>query len=672
MVSDTLRFCFTALVLLVLVVLFGSQLNPHPVFVIPAVLGVGVIVGLLGTVISSVFSAFFLGALLMTLPIFGPGALNIFVAFWLIGHSFRTFFLEAQLTRRTTMNREIAMLGLMLFILALIGGGIHTYLLDFDSYIFSSVLELGGTQALYRYLGVNLTSWYQAALSIGAYIAACILFSQLTLGTDKDRGFFPLLMGLAFGSIIAAVLGFLQVVDVHPILELNRGPFWIFAGRFAGSLSDPNALGVMAAVLGPVLIYLGVSRRNIVFILGGILLLTIGLWSGSRTLWLGIFLWLLIFAFHFSKNAGDKRFSICLQILLILVPLVVSLGYPKLNRQLQSSIKIPGVVRVLKSVNWDDGAEMLRSRLIYGRAAIKLWEHHPLVGIGLDRFYHQQEKVMSLGDGWRDNANNFYLQVLSELGIFGLFLLLICIVFLIRATTGELAGMSGSTRPGQEVLFNRALLRSVSQMGLFALLVLLLTGPHLFFDEVRYLAAILLAIAVSQSELHSVREYLNWRRVFFAASFIFSIVFTAWLARGLQAPFIQGFYPLEESEDLPVAWSSAEARLALCNKKEQETRSIELSLRAMHPDIEERAVWVRLAQVDLERRTALKVFDTIELNNQEWMKVKLEFHQAPQPRILALAVDRTWSPLSAGVSQDARALGVMIQWPEEACDVKQF
>ena len=176
-----------------------------------------------------------------------------------------------------------------------------------------------------------------------------------------------------------------------------------------------------------------------------------------------------------------------------------------------------------------------------GEIAINMFKENIILGVGLDRFFVKQAEVakrssLDIGD-WKDNANNLYLQVASEQGVFGLAVLLFLFCFLFFKRKKEL-------EQGNLKLSNLIL-------GITA--IIFITGPHIYFEEVRYFLAIVLASHIT-SDIRSSYVY-----------FVFAI--GTLLLLSLPKKSLQGFWGIENSSEGKFLWTSSKASLSICNDK---------------------------------------------------------------------------------------------------------
>ena len=79
-------------------------------------------------------------------------------------------------------------------------------------------------------------------------------------------------------------------------------------------------------------------------------------------------------------------------------------------------------------------------------------------------------------------------------------------------------------------------------------------------------------------------------------------------------------------------------------------------LRCGHPDIEEKAVAVKIwGDGELLRH--------LEFVNRDWRKVNFDQKELKGVEVITYEVSRTWNPKRMGISEDGRDLGVEVAIP---------
>lgn len=262
--------------------------------------------------------------------------------------------------------------------------------------------------------------------------------------------------------------------------------FWRAQNRIPATFSDPNAFGIGVLLLLPLVAQDKAPNRRMVLVL---LLLLAGMLSGSRSLILGLVLALFAALWRRSKVA----------VAVLLLCTAIAIGLLNLAALSGWSPKFLPVTlhRAWETLVFTNSESAFFSRLVFWRANIFIIATRPITGIGLDRFrdvFPNIVTTLNLPVGrWIDNNNNFYLGIISELGLVGL----VCLFFSIacfRLTQVSSKDDSPWHRP-----------------VLCAFALLLFLGPHLEFPEIGALVALL---GVGQAEYVGWPKTRSWRWIF--------------------------------------------------------------------------------------------------------------------------------------------------------------
>ncbi|MCB0325053.1 MAG: O-antigen ligase family protein, partial [Bdellovibrionales bacterium] len=540
-----LRFVFVAPLLCLTAAISAAEIRPDPpyLFLISAAVAAG---GFFSAVLGRRIAFGLLGTALCLLPMLGAGSLSLFVALWLLGSEVKDLAVHTPSEEPVRIAERFLLLGFLALLLSLLCSLVQAVILEADFLILSTLFQAGGLGRIVRYAGQSYSQWRAVPEILSGFVLAVFLaFRIVRVEREVDeKPLAALLGGLALSSVGAVFVLLMQFNDAHPLFALNQNAFWQMVGRYSASFSDPNAFGIMAALLIPLLMVAGRGLRAWLFRSAAVLLLIVTPWSGSRTVWFGLLLWLLLlFTGMFGvRSTGALRSRGFLLVFAGFLGLAF-LGFPPLNEWLDQQVDVPGLDRVLKTMHWQKGGQMLSSRLIYGRIALAMWEQSPLIGVGLDRFYGLQEiTARSIGialEDWRDNANNYYLQVLAEQGLIGVALTLLAFYLFALALSGRPLQSGGADR--ERTIASTPVLLLISRLTMGVLALLLLTGPHFFFDEVRFLAVIILGIGVSQVE--SVREKVLafHRSILLVATLVCPIIYSLGFANASSTMLTRGF-----------------------------------------------------------------------------------------------------------------------------------
>ena len=432
-----------------LFVVLGFSIRPVPEF-IPCVVTILVFTQFLSSLVSSKKSLQLFGAMIVVAPMFRAGALSLVVL---------AFVLSRLLFFKNKKPENVVNLVVGFLILCFCFPFFYAFAKSLDPHFLSTFLSLEGVYDYYRYNLVNNNRAFNSLMEFSGVLVACLI--PFTLRNEEERE--DVLLGLGYALGLSALIILFQLLKFPQIFSFNLDPFFSSQSRLPGTFSDPNALGIFAGIFGPYIFLYAKKEGRVWLKYCSVFFMVMTFWSGSRSYLVMLILWLVI--------SSRRKVAVFSGIGLLILS-GIFLGYPPLNEAIQDKVKVPGVSRTLQTMHWNETGSMLASRFIYSRLAAHVWRTEPLTGVGLGGFYEAQDGAAeSLGinlDTWKDNANNFYLQVLAEGGIAsGIALLgLIASVFLIAQS---------SSVPD-----------NLSIKALIVSLVALLSGPHLHFDEIRY------------------------------------------------------------------------------------------------------------------------------------------------------------------------------------------
>ncbi|MDC0358899.1 O-antigen ligase family protein [Oligoflexia bacterium] len=463
------------------------------------------------------------------------------------------------------------------------------------------------------------------------FIVMLLLFSHFS-ANDQSRTTFR--RGIMVALPFAAVLVLCQLCGVGGEVLLNQTAYWSSIGRYAGTFSDPNAFGIVVVLMLPLIMWEAVRatdhRRRYALAMLALVWMLLGFYSGSRSLFLGLFVYLLYYLYR-------KGFRYICAGLAIASMAVLAFNYFPVFDLLSSAgteVLPVGVNRLLESITWSRVEEALYSRVVFFKIASSVWLDHILLGVGYGGFRSlvvPYVSALNLKTGlWVDNANNFYLGLLAEIGLIGTLTLLI-----------SFSKLRWKAYLGAEY----ALLRS----SVVCLLVLLLVGPHLDFDEVALLAALL-----ASSVLYV--EHTTWARLHWALVGV--MLFLVILGRAYFGTY--GFYAWEKEGALFFRWTGSEASAFVsCDKGE----SSELVIRAVNPDI-------GINPLKVSIKTALEPDKSVVLSSAKLERIPLsclasanasgKFRVVYPKLYYTITTSRAWMPKRFGMGEDARMLGVQV------------
>jgi hypothetical protein len=304
-------------------------------------------------------------------------------------------------------------------------------------------------------------------------LLACVLFCRVAAlfaaeSLLKSAYFSGLIKGL-WCAIVPVVL---QLLDVPLPLVQEKSPFWEHLGRYSALFSDPNAFGVTVSLL---LFLLTATSHYVLLVLWALL----SLFSGSRLYMLALSLFAIsVICRLFVGNEKKRNLVAALGIgggvAVGAIVYCALFDYPQ------------AVQRELAAFDISNLRQTFMTRTIFWSIGLQLWLDHMLVGIGFGNFPEIMTSYAARAGSdlnlWIDNPNSFYLGLLSELGLCGLFCFGVgCFRLTLKKTTKQ----------------NKKTL-GIFQSGVLVFLLLLMFGPHFYFIECSLVAAVLLSGVLQQ------------------------------------------------------------------------------------------------------------------------------------------------------------------------------
>jgi putative inorganic carbon (HCO3(-)) transporter len=231
------------------------------------------------------------------------------------------------------------------------------------------------------------------ALRFALYMVFFFLVIQLTRESGQVQRIVRVFVLSAAAAAAWALYRFLIAGDVP---------------RAAGPITDPNDFGYLQACVLPLAGYLLASepRRRLLWgicfaLMSGAVLASLS--RGALVGLAGLALWAIA-----TRRVPLAGVVLGVGAVLTVGALALVIWSPVINDRLQSHDKI--------------AQQNVDSRIAFWSAAVRMWEDHPVTGIGLDRYgieatsYVRNSRIVLD----RPAAHNAYLQILAESGALGL------------------------------------------------------------------------------------------------------------------------------------------------------------------------------------------------------------------------------------------------------------
>jgi len=497
-----------------------------------------------------------------------------------------------------------------------------------------------------------------------------------------------ILIILLISTSIALALGFYQ----HFVnIEFGNTPFRIKQSLINASFKDPLSLGGYLGAFIPFVFSLGIAFKGflrffslILFACSFFLILHSGSKSGlisavvSLVLFIIIIIIIMIFNLHLKKAARIKTLnlkfitsSILIFAFLFILGFLAfqnrdiiknSKGYKRIN-QLVSRYKKGGLTKAL-GIRWTN------RWYLAGRMA----QEYPLTGVGIGAFIIElpnYEKKYNVRKRSTDSAENYFLQVLSELGIIGLIISLWIFFEIFKLIFRRLK---------DPVIDDKWKIIQIGiACGIFSIFLQYFVHTYIGSYEIKYTFWLLVGLMVvlgrkeerEEKDNHSGNEkQLRFSRPYKLIGGSLILLFTVvhlWnsthslsLAHrtrefGIKQDF--GFYQLERTADgREFRWTRGYGGTTV----KVEKPVIEIPLMASHPDIKRKPVKVKIYIV-INFFKEKKLLDEVTLTRSVWKTY--EYHlpeEVGKEVILLFKVSRTWIPLKVLGTPDPRKLGVAV------------
>lgn len=507
-------------------------------------------------------------------------------------------------------------------------------------------------------------------------------------------------------------------------LRFGSNTFWVEAGRINSTLTDPNALGGYIVVMFPLFIGLFIYLKKWYLKLTAGLFLVVfiyfSLLCGSRSAFVaivftsGLFIIVgLSIALRFLiKNkikAPNKSALVSAGIIVLLLIIIFSsfLGIMISSGTLDSIDEFEGTGiiladRMVKSIGDFYAAfrtegfrrayiDISSGREILWRQAYYMFRDHPVSGVGqaayfielpdYHRRYHRGFHII-------DFTGNYYLQILSELGLVGIILVLFIFFTIAKKPVKYLLNKNESGKLIKEDWLFTGFAGSFLGMA-----VALFFGPHTNFIEVQFLFWLVIGMIFAYININSWEKLIlekdrynsltrpagpqkdsikyfcvgRLRQIRFdliskitlvLIVTVFGITLLVSSVTDLSINIKQtlykwenyyGFYNEEVIEGREIRWTSIDAIQVLDKKGD----ILMVPLKDGDPSGHLLPLFIRF----YINNNIVKV---VKIADKQWHEIEIDLSDYSGERFtFTMACSRSWVPKERGLSMDSRELGVM-------------
>ena len=590
-----------------------------------------------------------------------PAALVLFL-FYFMGWLTHNIFFKSKPSYKLPVFRPIVLFLVFVIISLIITFFRYTNFFPFLSdYVYEHITNVNEVTAG----GAIMSSIFHSL----NYLSA-LAFFLILINTVKSREFIKtILIVLLISTSISLIFSFFQ----HSIdIKIANNPLSFNQGLINGTFTDALSFGAYLATFIPVILslifFFKISAKIIPFLIllpALFILPQTGSRSGFICMILSLFLFfLLIIKANWKKIRLflTKRLTASLVFSLLIIALIIVLMSSFQESIISDRFKEimnlhkPGAAETGIEVRWNYNWKM----------AAYMINDYPLSGVGIGAYIIELPNYLAAnGIQYRktDSAENYFLQVGSELGLLALILslwILWVILSQIKKSLGEFLSY-GRWKYVQIGI----------SCGIISLFINFFLHTYIGSYEIKYtfwlLAALLFCLSKNGEEPE---EKPHFAKSFRILSVIMIVLFTGvhlWnsthsLSLGSRRAKFNltqdfGLYETEEtSEGRGFRWTRGYGGMSIKIEKPV----IQIPLLASHPDIMKNPVKVKIFLIkDFFKQK--KQLDEIVLTQSTWKTY--EYHvpeEVNQEVILLLKVSRTWNPLKVLGTPDPRNLGVAI------------
>jgi putative inorganic carbon (hco3(-)) transporter len=534
------------------------------------------------------------------------------------------------------------------------------------------------------------------------YFIGFLFFILIFNVIDKIRDIINSLISLILATTISAA-GIIYQYFFNPYLGNVR--HWVISGRFNSTFTDPNALGGYVILLFPVyvgmLIYFKGLRSRILVFISFLSYLVLLFLSGSRSAFAGIVLSITIFAVIFIIRVfrhikGRWVFyskwlrAFLILILAIIILILAVFSFFVINNPETPVMEISLVrrtaetfetgIKYTKAYGLVEGLKSISNfRYIFWGQAVEMFKDYPLTGVGQGSYILQLPNYLIMnraGFDQVDYTGNYYLQLLSELGLPGIIIMLF-IIYLLISRVIRYFKVKKQLRGFEK----KDWLLAALLISFISMLAGQVFGPHTNFDEVQLSLWLIIGLMIAYVKVEQA-WFIDKRRplrtcstirfdiygrislaiilMIFASSFIISSVTSLSINAGQNLYDIKGnykgwensygFYKEEIINDEVFRWTGIDASEAV----EKKGSKMIIPMKDAIPVEPGEPVSVNVFVDNL----AVK---KVTLEHNKWTDVQIDIPDFTKERFtLTLVFSRSWVPKEYGLSADTRDLGIRV------------
>ena len=606
-----------------------------------------------------------------------PTALVLFLFYflgWLLNNKTR----EAELSSKYPIFRPIALFSIIILLSVIVTFFRYTNFYPFISdYIYELITNAFGVTAGGAIMSIVFNSLnYLTGLAF-----FIILFNTVTSKQFINK----IIIILCASTFLSLLFGFFQHLK-NP--KLGNNPISINEALINGTFKDALSFGAYIAIvlplfLGVFLAFKGMLRifSFLVIILSFYMIFFSGSKSALLSLLISLLLFLLlsstlIFKLIKSKSFSLKRIRLSSVIIILLTVAIIS-GLLIINKGISEEITKSRTLSRFKSMIQAPNLNaifMVRADILW-KLAVFMIRDYPISGVGIGAYIIESSnysKIYKTSLEVPESAENCLLQVGSELGLIGIFLVLWIFWEIFKQMRRSLLQIPGGDRS------KFILIGAIA--GVSSFFVIIQTHTFIGSYEIKYTFWLLIGLIFSlgriaeaenkQKQEKRLKQKLRCSKGLKISSIILIVLFAGtqlWnsthslslKSRTEKLGFKQefGLDKLEKTKDgREFRWTRSYGGMTF----KVEKPVMVLPLHAAHPDIQKKPVKIKIYLIKnfFKQKKLLK---EISLAQSDWQAVTLSIpEEMGNEVILLIKVSRTWNPLKTIGTPDPRNLGVAI------------
>jgi O-antigen ligase len=348
-----------------------------------------------------------------------PTALVLFLAFflgWLINHIYSS--------KKAKFDHPVFK-PLILFSFLIIFSGVITFLryANFFPFLSDKIYDLSVNVNHVSAGGAIMSDVFNLLNYLTGFAFFFVLFNTL-----KSKIFLKRILIVLSVSVLLCLL--FALVQKYYSQSLGNTPLWVNKNRINATFKDPNSFGVFLSACIPVLLGMVFSFQKrfakVFFIFLGLFALFVFPFIGSRSGFIGliiagvVFFLLIISKLKISLKKKIVYLTLfCLVLSLVFFSFFIFFQHSNLFKRIEWSVEV-----VSKRDTFED---VFTKKLFFWDAALDMVGDYPVTGIGLGGFIIELPnylKRMDIPYRFTDSAENYYIQVISEMGLIGIMLIL--------------------------------------------------------------------------------------------------------------------------------------------------------------------------------------------------------------------------------------------------------